>query len=137
MSSTDCRRASSNEGAFLMTSSTSWRTCSRRWADLRARSVFQGFSSSRDNAMLTSIVSFLHRTSFTPRPETPPGAGMAPQKRPRACENRGIIAPGRRPIRLPLFAQEPRADPVRLLTLEALDAADDGLHVIDGTIAEV
>ena len=60
MSSTDWRRASSNEGAFLMTSSTSWRTCSRRWADLRARSVFQGFSSSRDNAMLTSIVSFLH-----------------------------------------------------------------------------
>ncbi len=33
MISTVCRRASSKDGAFLMLSSTSWRTFSRRWAD--------------------------------------------------------------------------------------------------------
>src|SRR5438876_7121026 len=59
MISTDCLRASSNDDAFLIASSTSCRTDSRRSADLRARSVFHGFSSSRVDAMFTSIFPFL------------------------------------------------------------------------------
>src|SRR5258708_13738132 len=59
MISTDCLRASSNDDAFLIASSTSCRTDSRRNADLRARSVFHGFSSSRVDAMFTSIFPFL------------------------------------------------------------------------------
>src|SRR6185295_4017330 len=54
MVSTAERRDSSKEGAYLMISSTSRSTCSRRSADLRARSVFQGLSSSFANAMFTS-----------------------------------------------------------------------------------
>src|SRR5439155_15981862 len=46
ISSAACRRASSKEAAFFTASSTSWRTCSLRAADLRARFVFHGLSSS-------------------------------------------------------------------------------------------
>src|SRR5262245_43082748 len=58
MSSTACFRASSKEDAFLIVSSTSRSTSSRRWADFFARLVFQGLSSSRVNAMFTSATPF-------------------------------------------------------------------------------
>src|SRR5713226_1387248 len=67
MTSTAWRSASSKEGAFLIDSSSSRRTCSRRCADLRARSVFHGFSSSFPvGAILTSSrPPFMDRPSYT------------------------------------------------------------------------
>src|SRR5262245_62768186 len=107
MISTAVRRASSNDVAFLTASSTSRRTCSRRWADLRARSVFHGFSSSRVDVMITS-------TSLLPDD---------------GLQSRGIIAPGGKQVpgnsgRSGLdLAQEAGADPGQRLALEPLHPA--------------
>src|SRR5438045_7954145 len=82
MISTACFSASSNDEAFLMASSTSCSAFSRRKADFRARSVFHGFSSSRVDAMFTSIVSFLAmKVSSVPRPPSLEGAAAVHSNR--------------------------------------------------------
>src|SRR5438477_5370509 len=81
MISTACFSASSNDDAFLMASSTSCSAFSRRRADFRARSVFQGFSSSRVDAMFTSILSFLAMKVSSVPGRSPEGAAPVHAKR--------------------------------------------------------